>query len=114
MNLRRTALSALLACFTVDAQPPSATTGPITHTLTGYKVVHEIPAAWTIARFKKIAKPEPAPAGQVWYVLTGKTTNGAAEERSLTSATYRVRDAQAKEYKPDVKQVLYQPEGTAL
>lgn len=104
----------LLATSAARAQAPAATAGPITHTLTGYKVVRQIPAAWTIPRFKSIAKPEPAPAGYVWYVLTGRVTNGAAEERRVNSATYRVRDAQGKEYKPDAKQILYQPEGTSV
>jgi hypothetical protein len=84
------------------------------HTLTGYKVVREIPASWTIARFKRIAKPAPAPAGHVWYVLTGKAANGSAQERSVTSLTYRVRDGRGKQYKPDVTKALYQPEGTEL
>jgi hypothetical protein len=115
MNLRPTLLLAFLVCgAAAHGQPPSASAGPITHTLTGYKVLREIPASWTIARFKRIAKSDPAPAGQVWYVLTGTTANASPEPRSINSLTYRVRDAQGRNYKPDVTKTLYQPEGTEV
>jgi hypothetical protein len=95
-------------------QAPTAAAGPITHSVTGFKAVREIPASWTIPRFQNVAKPRPAPAGHLWYVIRGTTRNGGEQRRSVNATTLRIVDQGGAEYGPDVRNALYQPEGTAV
>ena len=104
----------LLAASPLGAGPVTLKAGPITHTLTGYKALHVIPASWTVKRFKNIARPKPADGGHVWYVLGGKVTNGDSKKRLVTAGTFKIVDSEGNEYKPDVKNVRYQPKGTGV
>lgn len=48
----------------------SGKAGPILHKVQLYSIFSEIPATWTITKFKRIAKAKPAPSGYTWYVLS--------------------------------------------
>ena len=61
-----------------------------------------IPAAWTIAKYKTIAKPLPAPDGHVWYVIKGSATNNSKETRNVNSVnSYLVTDSAKNRIKAD-------------
>lgn len=112
MTLLRALVLLLVAAAAARAEALTLRAGVVTHTLTGYTVLREIPASWTIPRFENIAKAWPAPAGQVWYVLRGTVTNGASEERAVNSLTFRIRDPRGGSFKPNVHTSLYQGEDT--
>ena len=65
----------------------SARAGEAVHPVIGFKVVRELPASWTIERFRRIARAKPAPEGHVWYVLRGTTANTGERSRSVNVTT---------------------------
>lgn len=92
----------------------SGKAGPILHEVQLYAVFSEIPESWTIAKFKNIAKPKPSPEGHVWYVLRGTATNNSTDSRSINITTYKITDKAGTSYKADVRNSIYQPEGTGV
>lgn len=98
----------------VAAKEITAKAGPILHKITGFTIVAEIPASWTIEKFKSIAKPKAAPDGHVWYVMKGTAANNGTDARSITINAYKILDKTGKEYKADVRNAIYTPEGTGI
>ena len=94
--------------------PQTKKVGKITHTLKSVQVTQVIPEEWTISRFKRIAKPKPAPEGKVWYVVMGESTNHSDKRKSLNGSGVFVEDDTGSKYKADPKMTLYQETDSML
>ena len=94
--------------------PQTKQAGPATHVIRSVQVTPVIPAAWTIERFKRIAKPKPAPEGKVWYVVKGSSTNHSDKRKSISVTSIYLEDSAGMKYNASPKTSLYQPQGSML
>ncbi len=94
--------------------PQTKQAGPATHVIRSIQVTPVIPAAWTIERFKSIAKPKPAPEGKVWYVVKGSSTNHSDKRKSISVTSIYLEDSAGLKYNASPKTSLYQPQGSML
>jgi hypothetical protein len=85
--------------------------GKVTHTLESATSVLTLPSEWGNPKYPR-ALAKPAIAGNVWYVIRGRSVNGDNKIRSLDSGAFWIEIA-GKKFPPKAA-TTFQPDDTSI
>jgi hypothetical protein len=115
-NSLRAFAALALAAVALLPSPVSAqivvTAGKVTHTVEAATAIATLPSAWANPKYAKSTLPKPAIAGNVWYVIRGRSQNGDTLVRSLNSGSFWI-ELDGKKITPKAA-TSFQPDDTSI